>query len=176
MEQLANPARRSLLRGRIAKATVTPKLRLPWVKSEAAFIDQCTQCNDCISRCETNIIVKDEFGYPRVDFSKGECTFCQQCVDSCEQPLFIDKSDFKDKLAWPATIAIADNCLAANQVYCQSCQDECEPRAIAFKFVETSVPVPSINLDDCTLCGACVSKCPQSAIKIAKIEDVVNVG
>ena len=175
MNQVANPTRRNLLRGRIAKSSVEPKIRLPWVKSEAIFTDKCTQCDECIKHCETNIIVKDELGYPKIDFSNGECTFCQQCIEHCDQPLFIENAPFETEKAWLTAISIANNCLAANQVYCQSCRDECETSAISFKYANTSIPVPSIAVDDCTLCGAFVSKCPQSSIKITITKEEVNV-
>lgn len=165
METVENPSRRRLFRGKIQKNNV---LRLPWVKSERIYTEQCTQCQNCIDVCETNIIVKDEQGFPTIDFSLGECTFCQKCIQSCEQPLFVDQ--INEHKPWLATLDINDKCLAKNNVYCQSCRDECEPNAIKFSYLmngETSViPQPSINLDDCTQCGACISTCPQSAIKI----------
>jgi ferredoxin-type protein NapF len=164
MEKLANPSRRRLFKGKLQKEKV---LRLPWVISDQVFTDQCTQCGDCIAVCETQIIVKDTLGFPKVDFSRGECTFCQKCLNQCEEPLFLkEKTDINP---WPATIDINDKCLAKNNIYCQSCRDECEPNAIKFSYIvngETSViPQPSINLDDCTQCGACISSCPQSAIQ-----------
>lgn len=165
MESLANPARRRLFRGKVKKENV---LRLPWIISEQVFKEQCTQCQDCISACETKIIVKDQQGFPKIDFSQGECTFCQKCIQICEQPLFVKQQD--NQQAWPVTLDISDKCLAKNKVYCQSCRDECETNAIKFSYRvngEASViPQPSIILDDCTQCGACISSCPQSAINM----------
>jgi len=163
MESLVNPSRRRLFRGKIQKDNV---LRLPWVISEQIFTEQCTQCQNCISACETNIIVKDEQGFPKVDFSLGECTFCQECHHKCEQPLFVEQ--INNEAPWPVTLNISDKCLAKNNIYCQSCRDECEPNAIKFSYLvngEASViPQPSININDCTQCGACISSCPQTAI------------
>ena len=163
MENIANPSRRRLFKGKIHQANV---LRLPWVISKQVFIDQCTQCNHCVDICETDIIVKDEQGYPRVDFSLGECTFCQKCHQSCEQPLFIEH--IENQKPWPISIEISDNCLAKNNIFCQSCRDECEANAINFSYLvngEPSViPQPTIDLDKCTQCGACVSSCPPSVI------------
>lgn len=163
MDSNVNLSRRELFRGKIRKDV----LRLPWVISEKVFTDNCTQCQDCISVCETKIITKDEQGFPTIDFSLGECTFCNKCIDTCEQSLFINANERIKP--WPITLQIKDNCLAKNDVYCQSCRDECEPSAISFShFINgnTSViPQPSINNDDCTQCGACLSTCPEQAIE-----------
>jgi ferredoxin-type protein NapF len=72
-------ARRNFFRGR--KASTRLAIRLPWVINEQYFIDDCTQCGDCITSCEEKIIVKGDGGFPEIDFSKGECTFCQKCID-----------------------------------------------------------------------------------------------
>lgn len=155
--------RRNFFRGK--KISTPPALRLPWVINEQRFIDGCTQCGDCITSCEENIIIKGDGGYPQIDFSKGECTFCQQCNEACNQPLFIDdRTDNKN--AWQFNIQIKDNCLAMNQVVCQSCQDCCETEAISFKYTQSNTPQPQIELDKCNSCGACVSVCPQTAIEL----------
>ena len=154
-------SRRNFIR---AKNLATPTaVRLPWIVDEKLFIRGCTQCGDCIDACEENILIKGDGGFPEVDFSVGECTFCQKCVMACDEPLF--KS--LDTLPWQLTIEIKANCLAKKQVYCQVCQDSCEPEAISFKYLHGSVPQPEITLTDCTRCGACVAVCPESAIKIS---------
>jgi ferredoxin-type protein NapF len=163
MKSLANPSRRRLFSGKIRKENV---LRLPWVISEEVFTEKCTQCQECISACETQIITKDKQGFPSIDFSLGECTFCMKCIQNCKEPLFLDTKN--ETKPWPAILDISDKCLAKNNIYCQSCRDECEPNAIKFSYLvngETSViPQPTINLDDCTQCGACIKTCPQDAI------------
>jgi len=156
-------ARRNLFRGK--KASTPSAIRLPWVINEQVFTNSCTQCGDCVTSCEENIIVKGSGGFPEIDFSKGECSFCQKCVDVCEQPLFVDKRD-ENSPPWQLNIAIKNNCLAMNQVVCQSCQDCCEPEAITFKYLQSSIPQPQMELDKCNGCGACVSICPQSAIEL----------
>ena len=169
MESVSNPSRRRLFRGKVAQEN---QLRLPWVISEEVFTANCIQCEDCLKACETNIIVKDSQGFPKVDFSKGECTFCDACVDSCEKPLFVEE---RDTLPWPAILNISNKCLATNNIYCQSCQDVCETRAIKFHLHTSGVPKPTLNLEDCTSCGACISTCPQDAIKFVDEREVAYV-
>jgi ferredoxin-type protein NapF len=156
-------ARRNFFRGKI-KSTPSA-IRLPWVINEQHFIDGCTQCGDCATSCEENIIIKGDGGFPEIDFAKGECSFCQKCIDVCEQPLFIgDRED--NQTAWQLNIEIKGTCLAMNQVVCQSCQDSCETEAISFKYLTSKTPQPQIELDKCNSCGACVSICPQNAIEL----------
>lgn len=155
--------RRNFFRGK--KVSTPAAIRLPWVISEQTFIDNCTQCGDCLKSCEEKIIVKGDGGFPQIDFTKGECSFCQKCIDVCDQALFVDERQ-ESKTAWQINIEIKNNCLAMNQVVCQSCQDSCETEAISFKYLQSTVPQPQIELDKCNGCGACVAICPQTAIAI----------
>lgn len=169
-EGLIDPSKRRFIQGRVKVERV---LRLPWVINEDVFTQGCTQCSACISVCETNIIVKDQQGFPQVDFTLGECTFCDKCINVCEQPLFTTNftkpnnlNNFNELSAqpWPVKLSVSDKCLAKNNIYCQSCRDECEPNAIKFIYIDSSIPQPSINETDCSQCGACISSCPQNAL------------
>lgn len=171
-ERLDDPSRRRFFRGKVQNVT---ELRLPWIVNEAVFTSGCTQCQDCLHSCESNIIVKGQDGFPTIDFNQGECTFCNKCIDACQQPLFSgafpengsnspENTENNINKAWPVTFAIGDKCLANNNIYCQSCRDECETSAIKFSYLDSSIPTPSLNTQDCTQCGACVKVCPQDAI------------
>jgi ferredoxin-type protein NapF len=157
-------ARRNFFKAK--KLTTTPAIRLPWVVNETIFIDGCTQCGDCLTSCPENIIKKGDGGFPEVHFLQGECTFCEKCVESCEQNLFVERATPPSSNAWQSEISIKSDCLAANDIFCQSCQDSCETEAISFKYINSSVPQPHISLSDCTSCGACVAVCPQTSIQL----------
>lgn len=171
MEQLANPARRRLFRGRMSSK---PEMRLPWVTSEQDFLAKCTQCQACIEHCETQIIVKDELGYPKVDFSIDECTHCKKCIEVCEQPLFKNEQQIATQAPWSIQFMINKNCFAENNVFCQSCRDVCDSRAIKFDPFSASIPTPTLNNEDCTQCGACIPVCPQNAINTRFISEEIN--
>ena len=53
--------------------------RPPWALNEFLFVDQCTRCNECITACEEEIIIRADGGFPEIDFNRGECTFCELC-------------------------------------------------------------------------------------------------
>lgn len=194
-DRVEDLSRRRFFRGQVKTKT---ELRLPWVINEAVFTSGCTQCQDCINSCESNIILKDEDGFPKIDFNLGECTFCDKCIDTCQQPLFSgtfsnggnnehsnahnhkannevntyvsaevsNKENIENnkQKAWPATLTISDKCLAKNNIYCQSCRDECETNVIKFNYLNGSIPEPTVKEIDCTQCGACINVCPQGAI------------
>jgi len=164
-----NLGRRQFLRGR--RTQQSKHLRLPWIKSDAIFLEHCNQCGDCIAACDTQIIKLDESGLPTIDFKEDECTFCGKCEDVCQQPLFIDKQerDSKGIRPWPALFNINDKCFAKNHVFCQSCQDVCDVQAITFKYIDNAIAEPEINLSACNQCGACVSVCPQQSIAATKL-------
>lgn len=174
-EILENPSRR-----RLFKPKQATELRLPWVISEPVFLENCTQCEKCISSCETQIISKDVNGFPRVSFKEDECTFCNKCLDVCSEPLFIEKSQREKAPPWEGEVNINNQCLALNDIYCQSCRDVCDTSAINFSYIDSatnktqSIPKPTINLTDCTQCGACVSTCPQDSISLNLTRNLGN--
>jgi ferredoxin-type protein NapF len=165
---------------RVKKVVASDMIRLPWSLDEQHFIENCTQCGNCLSACEEQIIIKGDGGFPTIDFTKGECTFCQKCVESCQLPLFAENLAEQpwrlvknESSTANLAIEIKDNCLAMNQVFCRSCQDSCEVEAISFQYHNSSIPQPIINSNDCNGCGACVSVCPQTSINISPLKSVI---
>lgn len=153
-----NFGRRTLFR----KNNQSNVVRLPWLKSDLVFTDECTRCGDCKTACPEQIIKTGDGGFPEIDFSIAECTFCQECVNHCKEDLF----DLTQSAAWNNKANILDNCLNTESVYCRSCAETCETEAIQFNFVNTTFVSPEITLEDCTGCGACVSICPAKAIVV----------
>ena len=163
-ENAIDHSKRGLFRRFSNKNKIHPLIqqRLPWVKNEASFVSKCTQCEQCITACEEEIIVKGDGGFPIVDFTKGECSFCEGCAQSCPENLF----DLTVAPAFSHKISINESCLAKKSVECRSCSDMCETQAIRFQLVLGSAAQPQINLDVCNGCGGCVAACPTSAISM----------
>lgn len=137
---------------------------LPWLQK--TIESGCTQCGECVKACPEQIIVKGNGGFPAVDFTKGECTFCYDCATSCPESLFHPKQ----QPAWSNSVDVnASKCLAQNGVYCRTCSDSCEQRAISIKPLLAGKAEVQINSEHCNSCGACISVCPSQAIEIKEV-------
>lgn len=120
-------------------------------------LSACTGCNLCAEHCPTGIIVLVD-RLPSVDFSQGECTFCGACRTACPEPVFEPAFRFSH------VAAIADGCLAKQDVACQSCGESCPEQAIRFQPRLGGPFVPALNEQICNGCGACMQVCPVGAI------------
>lgn len=137
--------------------------------ASALGLSVCTGCNLCAEHCPTGVIVLVD-GLPSVEFSLGECTFCGECRAACPEPVFEPAAAFR----FPHIAAIADGCLAKQDVACQSCSERCPEQAIRFQPRLGGPFVPEINDQICTGCGACLQVCPVGAIvtKLRELEQV----
>lgn len=153
--------RRNFLRGRFSANN--PTVILPWLKSSSDFYAQCSRCMECQASCAENIISKDGYGYPQINFNSGACVFCGECAKACPESLFATDHTTKP---WNYIASIGNKCLTRQGVSCQSCQDGCETRAIRFTYQIGLSPQPVLIADACTGCGACISVCPADAISI----------
>lgn len=169
-----DPSRRRFLLGRrISRIPeVSCSLRPPWALPEENFLAVCTRCEACVERCPTQIITRDEKGFPKVDFSRGECTFCGDCVKSCTDGALWQEGGLTDKppLPWKnsgiVVAIISQRCLAQQNVVCRTCGDACTDQAIRFSPQLGGAALPLINTERCTGCGACVATCPAQALSV----------
>ena len=140
------------------------RLRPPWALNEAHFIENCTQCGDCVQHCPQGILVIGAGGLPEVDFSRGECTFCGDCETHCGSKALVRQDDRSPP--WQLRAVINDNCIALQGVYCVVCKEQCGLDAIVMHRGKNSIPYPTIQQQHCTGCGACYQPCPVSAVKL----------
>jgi ferredoxin-type protein NapF len=151
-------SRRSLLFGRKPAREGMPAFRPPWANQQ--FTDQCTRCGECLSVCPSKMIVQGDAGFPELDFGRGECTFCGECRSVC-QPKALNAAQ-----PWQQSIVIGAQCIAQHGVDCRVCGELCDAGAIRFTLQVGKVAQPSLALDACTGCGACIAPCPSSAIQM----------
>lgn len=153
--------KRSLFR---PKKTISTEHLLPWVIDAKQFLNDCTQCGDCLDVCPEQIIIKGDGGFPRVDFDLGECDFCGKCAGSCKAPIFTEIT----ATPWQKKALIDVTCLANQNIYCRSCAESCEAQALTFQIGISAVP--QIDNELCTGCGACVAPCPTNAIGVKELK------
>ena len=149
-------ARRGLLTGRSRRQLAPP--RPPWL-DEARLADGCTRCGACANACPDGLITAGDAGFPIIDFANGGCSLCGACADACPHHLFA-----RDRVPFARRAAVGAGCLATAGVFCMSCADSCDSRAIRFPPRLGRPPQPMIDADCCNGCGACVSVCPAGAI------------
>jgi ferredoxin-type protein NapF len=146
------------------KTEVTSDNLLPWIIDAGQFLENCTQCADCISICPEEIIVKGDGGFPNINFDIGECDFCGKCAEICKEPIFTTTTESP----WQKKAVINHTCLAYEKIYCRSCAESCEVQALTFQVGISAVP--KIDNDLCTGCGACVAPCPTKAIEVKELK------
>ena len=112
----------------------------------------------CGTVCEEEIIKFSDDKIPYLDFSENGCSDCGECMTACEPDVLNDPGIF---IAGSIRINAA-KCVSWHNVMCFACKDPCMENAIVFEKMFR----PDINLDACTLCGYCVSRCPGDAIEM----------
>jgi ferredoxin-type protein NapF len=131
---------------------------------EAAFLEVCDACGECITACPENILLADGLGRPRVEFSAGGCTFCDVCAQSCTRGAFHgDRERFQP---WKAAAEVSNACLEHRGITCRTCEVGCEPMAISFSPRPGGISHLRIDAERCNGCGACVALCPVDALKV----------
>lgn len=163
-----SPAKRALFR-KLAN-TDEQVLRPPWAQEEYLFVDTCTGCRDCAAVCPESIIEFDSLNRPKINFHNGECTFCGECVNACQSHALK-----KSASPWNAKVSINSDCLAEKQILCRSCSEVCEHEAIQFSALSRLMSRPTLNLDVCNGCGACVAICPTEAISVTNLHQTSSI-
>lgn len=143
-------------------------LRPPYALDEAAFLEACDACGDCIAACPENILLSDRLGRPRVDFSTGSCTFCDACAEICTREAFHDAR--ADRAPWTALAEVSQSCLEHRGIACRTCEIGCEAMAISFRPLPGGISRLQIDGERCNGCGACVPLCPVDALKVRAVE------
>ncbi|AMO56305.1 hypothetical protein GZ77_05765 [Endozoicomonas montiporae] len=159
MKSQASLSRRRFLRGRFNhEQTVRP----PWSINEAAFLDTCTRCTECIERCPNDLLKQGSGGFPEADFSSAFCSFCGECQQACPVGALSDSSNSP----WALKPVIGESCLATAGVYCRTCAETCDYEVIEFRLRVNGMAEPDVNPDLCRGCGECSSSCPVIAIEL----------
>lgn len=135
----------------------------PWSHNREVFRSLCDGCGECVTACESGILVLNKSGYPQVDFSLGYCNFCGQCATSCSRGAFET-----DALSppWNVHAHINSKCMVKNKVVCRNCEEQCEKQAILIPRLIVIDEEPQVLKKSCNGCGACYKACPVEAIEM----------
>ena len=156
-------SRRHLLRGKLSdrRQEVYP----PWAIATQKFLTQCTRCDACITSCPQQILVRNNLGYPVVDFTRRGCTFCAECVKACPTGS-LSLMEFIGADPWSVKAVITDSCVNYKGTVCQMCSASCTDNALKFEIQSMGIAAPQIDHLSCTGCGECYRSCPTNAIQI----------
>ena len=143
-------------------------VRPPYGFSESLFQSECVACEDkaCVASCEEEIIVIRAGGTPMLNFSKKGCTFCEACAEACAPNVLALENQHTSEQINARFIISTEACVAHNDVICFSCKEPCIDDAILFNGMWN----PVIDMNLCTGCGFCQSRCPTNAISYTGIE------
>ncbi|NOX37926.1 MAG: hypothetical protein GXO78_10360 [Calditrichaeota bacterium] len=148
----------------------------PGAGNEAQFLQQCNQCQACVSACPHFAIqiCRDEtshlYGYPVIAPRQQACYLCRDfpCIQACPTDA-LSTANHPQKLG-TARIHAA-RCLDYLQGFCQSCLNHCPHMGRAI--FRNATGQLHINPQHCTGCGICVMVCvqEQSAIEILPVQN-----
>ena len=137
-------------------------VRPPYGLDTSVFHRECVTClnKSCVASCDEQIIFIQDDGTPALHFVQSGCTFCEACAEVCEAGvLSLEHTHNAETLN--ATFRIStETCVAHHGVICFSCKEPCIDDAILFNGMFN----PVIDMEKCTACGFCLSKCPTQAI------------
>lgn len=155
--------------GAIPIGRLTP-VAPPGALSRKLFLDRCTGCSLCTSRCPSGVLrpAAGQLGpshplTPVMDYDSSHCLYdCNLCTTLCPtgalQPLELKEKQLE-------AIGMAQTVLQ-NCVHCGMCARVCPTHAI--EMVDSprgARPVPKVDPARCIGCGACQNVCPASPYK-----------
>jgi len=166
---------------RVARRKAPPPLRPPGAISEAAFLQDCTRCGDCITACPYQAIrIADArwgaaAGTPIVDPVLSPCLQCADapCITSCGPKVLQRQPDTPLPAMGTARID-PYSCLAHQGTTCSACREQCPvPGAIRIEAGR-----PTVVTEVCTGCGVCAYVCPapRNAVAIVPSPRISHVG
>lgn len=158
---------------------VTP-LSPPGSVSHAHFLQHCTSCHLCVTKCPSHVLKPAflEYGLggiiqPMMDFEKGFCNFdCTVCCDVCPngaiKPLTVEQ---KHKTQMGRVVFIEENCIVARKnTSCGACSEHCPTQAVAMVPYKEGLTIPKVDPEICVGCGGCEYVCPTLPYKAIYIE------
>lgn len=153
-------------------AVRTDWLRPPGSGEEAAFLERCTQCGDCIKTCPPGAIVAHEGDATPVIFAdRAPCLLCEDfpCIVACQTGALLPVGGIYDVRMGSAVVS-HPLCTAGQG--CHACVSKCPTQALTMDFYTMQLAVVS---ESCVGCGMCEMICTTVNDRVA-IRIVRQVG
>lgn len=133
----------------------TDWLRPPGAIEEAAFLERCTKCSDCIEVCPPGAILVTADGTPGIFADETPCVLCEDfpCIAACATDALMPVGQVSDVRMGVA--AIRQRLCTAGQG-CHACVSKCPTNALDMDFESLRLVVSS---GECVGCGMCESVC-----------------
>ncbi len=143
-------------------------VRPPYGRDDEAFETLCVACDSkaCALVCEEGIILIRADGTPMLNFTKRGCTFCEACALACDGGVLSLENNYTAEKINARFRISTQGCVAHNGVVCFACKEPCIDDAILFNGLFN----PVIDMDRCSGCGFCFSRCPTKAIGYEGVE------
>ncbi len=164
-----------------AKTRASEKLiRPPGALPETQFLQKCVRCGECMKVCPTNALQPawteagpEGLWTPMLVMEIGYCEYyCSLCTQVCPTGAIKDLSiAAKNQVCIGTAWIDKDRCIPWKfGDSCIVCEEHCPVSPKAIKFITIEVPrpdgiiktplAPQIEVDSCTGCGVCETKCP----------------
>ena len=139
-------------------------MRPPGAVAEAAFLERCTRCSDCIKACPPGAIVSDlANGTPVIFANQVACELCEDfpCIAACATEALLPVADcFEVRMG----LAVVSHRACTAGQGCHACVSKCPVEALSMDFHALRLVVEP---DRCVGCGMCEQICKTVNDRIA---------
>ncbi|MFO0773031.1 MAG: 4Fe-4S binding protein [Nitrospiraceae bacterium] len=142
----------------------TDFLRPPGAVEEAAFLERCTRCDDCVAACPHGSIVRSEADASPVIFAdEMPCYLCHDlpCIAACGTDALVMVES--PQLVRMGQAVVSDRFCTASHG-CHACVSKCPVEALHMDFGDMKLRVDAAT---CVGCGVCEYVCGSVNDRIA---------
>jgi Na+-translocating ferredoxin:NAD+ oxidoreductase RNF subunit RnfB len=124
----------------------------------------CQGFGDCTKVCKFGAITMGEDSIPCIDTER--CTGCRACANECPQHIiWVIPRDSKGSRPQCSNLNVNKAMVAKNCkhgcIKCELCVKNCPEQCI-----KMANGIPVVDNTKCTICGACISKCPMKVMTL----------
>jgi ferredoxin len=147
-----------------------PPVTPPGSGSLERFMDKCTGCHICITRCPTQVLRPAGFEYgleyllhPHCAFVSSYCNYdCTVCSEVCPSHAIqtLSPDEKHTTQVGIATFNLNRCVVYTNETDCGACAEHCPTRAVHMVHYKGILTIPQVEKELCIGCGGCESICP----------------